>query len=79
MIKLFKAENGINFGSVGFNLSGVSKLIVGSNSEILITNSKIQSLHDLSFIGRSLKLENNSEIVSEGSIDLKNINIKNIC
>ena len=72
---LFKAENGIDFGSVGFNLSGVSKLIVGSNSEILITNSKIQSLHDLSFIGRSLKLENNSEIVSEGSIDLKNINI----
>ena len=56
-------------------IGGLGSIIGHGSSEIFIINSKIQSLYDLSFIGKILKLGNNSEINSEGSIDLK---IKNI-
>jgi hypothetical protein len=56
-------------------IGSLGSVIGSAYSEFFITNSKIQGLHDLSFIGQSLRLGNNSEIVSEGAIDLK---IKNI-
>ena len=81
---LFKAENGIDFGSVGFNLSGISKLIVGSNSgiglsansvlkfgEVHIENTSGGRIGKLSIRGGYFLVTENNNVIRANEIHLE--------